>query len=613
MNSLPESPLAHTPKRWIVQPDPEGDMEGLAKALDIAPMIARILASRGMADPASCKKFLNPSIAGLHPPESLANMKEAVALLREACENRARICVYGDYDADGCTGTAILVRTLTKLGGDAHYYTPHRISMGYGLHEEAITEIHSTGATVLISVDCGITGVGPVRLARELGMKVIVTDHHEFGDELPNANAILHPRLPGKVAPFEHLSGAGVAFKLAWGLTSLGGDSTRVRDDLRSHIRDCMALAAVGTIVDVVPLIDENRVITRFGLEHLRKSPWPGIHHLLDVAGISPDKPIKGEDVAYKLGPRLNALGRLGCARLVVEMLTTDQSGRAKQIALVLDKYNQERQTIERAMVEEAKEEVEKTKQAEASAIVLFRKTWTPGVVGIVASRMVETFGRPVLMLGKGGEGTPLAHLIVGSGRTTPGIHLKEALDQCRDLLVSGGGHAAAVGLKLIPENLDALRERFQEAVTKQRGGAPIAPELRIEAEVPLLAMRPMVIRMLDGLEPFGSANPRPLYMATGLKIDGEPRLVGKDANTLQVYLKQGETRIKAVGFHMGSRKDEMLSGGGDLSLAFSPSINEYQGRISVDLHIKDFQPVAKPVFQWEPRKTSWETPLRDR
>ncbi len=576
-------------------------------------MIARILAARGITDPVSGKKFLNPSIAGLYPPDSLGNMKEAVNLLKEACNNRARICVYGDYDADGCTGTAILVRTLNKLGGNAHYYTPHRLSMGYGLHEEAISEIHATGATVLISVDCGITGVGPVALARQLGMKVIVTDHHEFGDELPNANAILHPRLPGNKAPFENLSGAGVAFKLAWGLASPGGESARVPDELRSHIRDCLALAAIGTIVDVVPLIDENRVITRFGLAHLINVPWPGIHHLLDVAGISPSKPLKGEDVAFKLGPRLNALGRLGCARLVVEMLTTDQSGRAKQIALVLDKYNQERQSIERTMVEEAKDEVEKTGQADASAMVLFRKNWTPGVVGIVATRLVESFGRPVLMLGKGAEGTPMEHMAVGSGRTTPGIHLKAALDQCKDLLITGGGHASAVGLKLLPEHLDALRERFQAAVSQQQGGQPNVPELRIEAEVPLLAMSPGVIRMLDDLEPFGCANPRPIYMATGLKIDGEPRLVGKDGNTIQIYLKQGETRIKAVGFHMGSRKDEMLSGGGDICLAFAPSINEYQGRISVDLHIKDFQPVAQPVFQWERQINQWDTPLRDR
>jgi len=605
--------LAHAPKRWIVQPTPQCDIEALAKAIDVPPIVARILASRGLVDPVSCKKFLNPSIAGLHSPQTLFGMVEAVAILRDACASQTRICIYGDYDADGCTGTAILVRTLAKMGGDVTYYTPHRLGLGYGLHDEAIREIYDTGTKVLVSVDCGITGVGPVQLARELGMKVIITDHHEFGETLPEADVILHPRLPGKAAPFEHLSGSGVAFKLAWGLTTVDDLSGKVRKDLRSHIRDCMAIASLGTIADVVPLIDENRVITRYGLEHLRKVPWPGVGHLLDVAGISPERPIKGEDVAFKLGPRLNALGRFGCARLVVEMLTTDQSGKAKQLAQVIDNYNNERQTIERRMVEEAKEEVAKTGQENASAIVIFRKGWMTGIVGIVASRIVEAFGRPVLMLGQGQENTPLAHLAVGSGRTTPGVHLKAALDQCMDLLISGGGHAGAVGLKLIPDNIDTLRERFQAAVTVLRGGAPLAQELRIESEVPFLAMRPAVVRTLDGLEPFGCANPKPLYMATGLQIDGEPRLVGKDGNTIQVNLKQGETKLKAVGFHMGSRKEEMLSGGGDMSLVFVPAINEFQGRISVDLQIKDFQPKAQPDFEWQASQASWETPLRDR
>ena len=588
-------------------------MDALAKAINVPPIVARILASRGLLDPASCTRFLNPSIAGLHTPHTLAGMTEAVSILRDACANRTKICIYGDYDADGCTGTAILVRTLAKLGGDVTYYTPHRLGLGYGLHDEAIREIHDTGARVLVSVDCGITGVGPVRLARELDMKVIITDHHEFSETLPEADVILHPRLPGKLAPFEHLSGSGVAFKLAWGLSTVDEGTGKVRDDLRSHIRDCMAIASLGTIADVVPLIDENRVITRFGLEHLRKVPWPGVAHLLNVANLSPDKPIRGEDVAFRLGPRLNALGRFGCARLVVEMLTTDQSGKAKQLAEVIDNYNSERQTIERRMVEEAREEVVKTGQEDSPAIVIYRKNWMTGIVGIVATRIVEAYGRPVLMLGQGQENTPLAHLAVGSGRTTPGVHLKAALDQCMDLLVSGGGHAGAVGFKLDPDNIDLLREKFQGAVTVMRGGAPIAQELRIESEVPFLALSPKVVQTLDGLEPFGCANPKPLYMATGLRVDGEPRLVGKDSNTIQVNLKQGETRLKAVGFHMASRKDEMMSGGGDLSLVFVPAINEYQGRISVDLQIKDFQPRARPDFEWQASRPSWESPIRDR
>lgn len=605
--------MARTPKRWILKAGVEGDPEGLAKALDISPILTRILTSRGLNDPQSCRRFLDPSLSFLHSPDTLHGVASAAGILLDACKNRTPICIYGDYDADGCTGTAVLFRTLKALGGDVSFYIPHRLSQGYGLHTAAVEEIAAAGARVLVTVDCGITAVEPAQKARELGLRLIITDHHEMGEVLPEAEVILHPRLPGKEAPFGHLSGSAVAFKLAWGLIVASGGTGKVPENLRTHVRNCMAVAALGVIADVVPLVEENRIIAKFGLKHLPTMTWPGITHLLEVADLGQGKALQSEDIGFKLGPRLNALGRFGCARLVVELLTTDSQGKAKQLADVIDTYNRQRQTLERKMVEEAREEVESSGQGNAAGIVVWKKEWSPGLVGIVASRLVDQFGRPALVLGTSPETGQGANLAIGSGRTVPPVHLKKILDSCQDLLTGGGGHAGAVGLKIPWEKLELLRERFAQAIVDQLGGKAPTPILRLESEVPLTGLGVNLVRTLDTLEPFGCGNPRPIYLATELHIEGEPRLVGKDGNTIQVEVRQGGTKLKAVGFQMGSRKEEMLSGGGQLSLAFVPTINEFQGRTSVNLVLKDFQPRSQPELEWESESTAWEVPPADR
>ncbi len=605
--------MARIPKRWLMKTPGSGDAEQIARQLDISPIVAKILSARGLTDGESCKRFLEPSLARLHSPDTIRNLDRAAGILLEGCQKKIPICVYGDYDADGCTGTAILYRTLKLLGGEVSFYIPHRLSQGYGLHKSAVEEIAAMGAKILVTVDCGITAVEPALRAQELGIRLIITDHHEFGPDLPSAEAILHPRLPGAEAPFGHLSGSAVAFKLAWGLVVAAGGQGKVPEALRPHIRNCMAVASLGVIADVVPLVEENRIIAKFGLKHLTTMDWPGISHLLEVAELKTGKALQSEDIGYKVGPRLNALGRFGCARLVVDLLTTDQPSKARQLAEVIDSYNRQRQTLERKLVEEARAEVEKTGQSEAPGLVVFRKDWSPGLVGIVASRLVDHFGRPALVLGGGTENTPQAGFAVGSGRTVAPIHLKKALDHCQDLLVSGGGHAAAVGVKVDWDRLDLLRKRFQEAVLAQTNGKAIAPVIRLESEVPLIGLSVKVVQTLESLEPFGAGNPRPIYMVCDTVLEGEPRLVGKDSNTLLATIRQGDAKIKAVGFQMGSRKEELLSGGGKLSLAFVPMINEYQGRRSVDLQIKDFQPKAEPDIEWDTEEASYETPSKER
>lgn len=608
-----ERPLAHTPKRWIMKASGQADPEMLARQLDISPILSRILTARGLSDPQSCKRFLEPSLTQLHSPDSMPDLALATGILLEACQKKLPICIYGDYDADGCTGTAILFRTLKLLGAEVFFYIPHRLSQGYGLHVSAVEEIAGLGAKILVTVDCGITAIEPTLVAKSKGIRVIITDHHEFGPTLPEADAILHPRLPGKEAPFGHLSGSAVAFKLAWGLIVASGGTGKVPDSLRAHVRNCMAIAALGVIADVVPLVDENRIIAKFGLKHLLKMDWPGIVHLLEVADLTGNKTLQSDDIGYKLGPRLNVLGRFGCARLVVELLTTDQAGKARQLAEVIDTYNKQRQSLERKMVEEARLEVEKTGQMEAPGLVVYQKDWSPGLVGIIASRLVDHYGKPALVLGGGTENTPQEGLAVGSGRTVSPVHLNKVLDKCRDLIDSGGGHAAAVGLKLAWDKLEQLKERFHSAVLEETGGKPITPTLRLESEVPLLGLGVPLVRTLETLEPFGAGNPRPIYLVSDATIEGDPRLVGKDGNTILVTIRQGEAKMKAVGFHMGSRKEEMLSGGGKISIAFVPMINEFQGRTSVDLQIKDFQPKSDPLIEWETESQSWEATFKER
>jgi single-stranded-DNA-specific exonuclease len=579
-------------KLWHLVPHDRGAIERLAGDLRVSPVVAQLLLNRDLSDPVAARRFLDAPLTGLHPPMSLPGLPDAVERLYQAVEAKKKVCVYGDYDADGVTGTAILLGLFQQLGVPAEFYVPHRLEEGYGLNVEALRQLAATGVQVVVTVDCGICSLDEADEATKLGIELIVTDHHEMKDRLPAACCV-HPRLPGSSYPFGGLSGAGVAFKLAWALAVRHSGSEKVTDRLRNYLLDALCLATLGLVADVVPLADENRILVRAGLNRLREKPPLGIKALIESAKINPDGPIRSEDIGFKLAPRLNAAGRLGCARLVVEMLTTSNPTRAREVAEYLEGQNGQRQALERKMVTQAKDLAERDGVEGCCAVVLAHADWHPGVVGIVAGRMVEHLGRPVILfaLKDGSE------IVTGSGRSIPGFELHEALKACDDLLEGHGGHAMAVGAKIRPANIDAFRERFQAYAARHFPAAiPPTPRLRLDAEVPLSALTPGLLRDLDKLEPYGADNPRPRFLAGGLEIVGDPRRIGKDERHLNFRVRQHGTSMRVVAWGMGDRLDELMSGDRKCCVAFTPRINEWQGHRSIELEVVDFQPgsVAK-------------------
>jgi single-stranded-DNA-specific exonuclease len=574
-------------KLWRLLPHDRTAIERLAGDLRISPVIAHLLLNRDLSTPDAARRFLDAPLTGLHPPLSLPGLPEAVERLYRAVEGKKKICVYGDYDADGVTGTAILLGLFHQLGGAAEFYVPHRLEEGYGLNVEALRQLAASGVEVVVTVDCGIASLEEALVAKQLGIELIVTDHHEMKDRLPEAAVCVHPRLPGAGYPFGGLSGAGVAFKLAWALAVRHCGSEKVTDRLRNYLLDALCLATLGLVADVVPLWDENRILVRAGLNRLRETPPLGVRALIESAKVSPNGPIRAEDVAFKLAPRLNAAGRLGCARLVVEMLTTPNPARAREVAEYLEAQNGQRQALERKMVQQAKDLIERDGIDGVPAIVLAHAEWHPGVVGIVAGRMADYAGRPVILFAlKDG-----VEIITGSGRSIPGFELHEALKACDDVLVGHGGHAMAAGVKVRRGDFDAFRERFQAYAAKHfPAGAPPAPCLRLDAEVPLSALTPGLLRDLNRLEPYGAENPRPRFLAGGLEVVGDPRRLGNGERHLSFRVKQNGTGMRAIAFGLGDRMEELMSGDRKCCLAFTPKVNEWQGNRTIELEVCDFQ-----------------------
>ena len=431
--------------------------------------MAQLLICRGLTDPGAIGDFLDPKLSALHDPEVLPGCRAAAERIFDAASAGRQIAVYGDYDVDGMSGTAILWRCLKLLGAQVRYYIPHRIDEGYGLNGEAIRKLAADGAQVLVTIDCGIGSTAEADLARELGVELIITDHHEPGSELPRAAAIVHPRLPGseqaRPYPFGDLSGSGVALKLAWAVCQQASGSKRAAPRMRDFLLQSVGLAALGTVADVVPLVGENRVLVHHGLESLANAPNLGLAALIGVAKVEGRKCADGktrftaEDVGFQLAPRLNAAGRLGQPQLAVELLVTDRPERAQELAPYIDGLNGTRQTMERSMqLAAAKQAKERFDPAEDAALVLADHGWHPGVIGIVAGRLAERFHRPVVMISLDMAGQRPG---IGSARSVPGFNLHAALAQCGEFLIAHGGHAAAAGLKIEPQPVGRLPRRL--------------------------------------------------------------------------------------------------------------------------------------------------------
>ncbi len=583
-------------KTWRLLPHDPGAVDRLACALQVAPIVAQLLLNRGLSTPEAARRFLDAPLSGLHAPELLPGIVDAAERIYQAARAGKRICVYGDYDVDGLTGTAILLQGLRLLGAQVDIYVPHRLEEGYGLNAEALRQIAGTGASVVITVDCGIASVAEATEAKRLGLELIVTDHHEFKEVLPDAVVLVHPRLPGTSYPFGRLSGSAVAFKLAWALAQKASGGPKVTTRFRDYLLDAVALASLGVVADVVPLLDENRILVRHGLYRLRQATVPGLKALCEAAGLEVGATLRASDVGYKLAPRLNAAGRLGCARLVVDLLTTPRREQAVDLARYLENQNAQRQTLERRMVAEARELIESDNRHRDAALVLARSGWHAGVIGIVAGRLVELYGRPALMIALpscNGDAETGAHagLGIGSGRSVTGFPLNEALQSCTDVLAGHGGHVMAAGFRVHPEKIDIFRERFCAYTARHFPSGPPAPVLTLDAETPLSALTVNLVRDLDKLEPYGADNCRPVFLAGNLQIAGEPRKVGAGERHLSFRVKQNGTTLKAIAFGMAERVDELMSAGGACCLAFTPKINEWQGWRSIDLEVTDFQP----------------------
>jgi single-stranded-DNA-specific exonuclease len=574
---------------WQLRPHDATAIDRLAQLLNVSPVVAHLLLNRGLDEPNAARQFLNAPLTGLHEPELLPGAVAAAERLHRAILDKRRLCVYGDYDVDGVTGTAILYQTLRLLGASVEFHVPHRLDDGYGLNVQALRDLAERGVAMVVTVDCGIASPAEAAEARRLGLELVITDHHEPKDTLPDAEVLVHPRLPGHAYPFGSLCGSGVAFKVAWTLCKRVSGSDKVPPNLRELLLDAVALAALGTVADVVPLKDENRIFVRHGLARLRSTPLPGLQALIRSAGLHDKEKLTAADIGFALAPRLNAVGRLGSARLAVELLTTPSASKAAELARFLEEQNKVRQTIERRISVEAKALVEELNLSSSPAFVLEQPGWHLGLIGIVAGRLADAFARPVLLLATRGNGDEL--VAQGSGRSVPGFRLHEALQACGDLLLSHGGHATAAGFKLERNKLPDFRERFCAVAARHFAAAPPAPTLEIDAEVPLSALTPGLAEALNRLDPYGSGNPQPLFLAGDLQIVGEPRRVGGGERHLSFRVRQQGCELKAIAFGMADFEEELLSDSGRCCLVFTPKLNEWQGRRSVDLEVRDFQP----------------------
>lgn len=580
-------------KVWRLLPAKPDEAQHLARSAKLPPVVAQLLLNRGIATAAEAQRFLFAPLAALHSPALLPHIPLAAARVHQAIVEKRKICIYGDYDVDGVTGTAILLKLLTHLGADVMFHVPLRLSEGYGLNSERLGELAKQGVSLVISVDCGIASIEEAAEAKRLGLELIVTDHHEMktkGNDtlLPDAAVLVHPRLPGSTYPFGGLSGAGVAFKLAWAVAQRVSGTEKVTADLREILLDCLGLAALGLIADIVPLQDENRIFVRNGLQRILDKPSVGLSALIAAAQLGTEKPLTTDDVGFRLAPRLNAAGRLGCASLAVELLTTKNAGKAKQLAEYLEGQNRERQAVERKITSQAKEMMTGFDLATTAGIVLGSPDWHQGVVGIVASRMVETYARPSLVVSiKNDE-----HIAVGSGRSVPGFALHIALKACEEHLIGHGGHAAAAGFKLKPENLAAFGTAFNDYAASQfEGGLPPAPRLTLDTEVPLAALSWALLRDIDKLEPYGAQNPKPKFLATGVKVENARAIgSGEVKRHLAFRARQGTITFNCVGWNMADRLEELQSAP-EVCIAFTPRANEWNDMHSIQLVLHDFKP----------------------
>mgnify|MGYP006090003141 FL=1 len=562
--------------RWKIKQPSEDHVASLKKEFNTSEIIAKVLANRGIESLKSSHNFFNPSNDQLHDPFMMKNMDIAVDRISKNIQNQKPILIFGDYDVDGTTGASLLYLGLKDLNAIVEYYIPHREKEGYGLSSGGIDYAHSIGADLLITCDCGINAFQPVDYANEHGVDIIITDHHIPDKKLPNAYAVLNPKQKGCEYPFKGLCGCGVAFKLISALSEKSG----IGQNVGLNYLDLVALA---TSADMVPILDENRVLVHGGLDQLEESKSPGIHQLLVQTGLVGESLNVGK-LVFGLAPKINAAGRMGDANRTVELLTTSDKTRAEELASILVRENKRRQLIQEDIVNDAIRLVHSQVDLENNKVVIIgSKGWHPGVVGIVASRIKDEFSRPAIVIAFDKEG-----IGKGSARSIPNLDLYEALSYAAKFLEGYGGHPMAAGLTVREDKFENFKSLFLRNVNKILTNDDLIPAISIDGEMALTDINSRFMRFLEKLGPFGPGNMRPKFVSRNLSISGQPRLMGNGEH-IRFIVSQNGRNYPAVGFKLSSHYEDLIRGV-PVDIAYVVEVNQWQGQSNIQLNVRDIQ-----------------------
>lgn len=557
----------HKHKILKISPQNKELQNSLSKALGISKILSQLLINRGISSASAAKKFLKAELSDLLDPFSFPDMHKAVRLIEESAKKKEKIMIFGDYDVDGVTSTALLKNTLAKKGIKALHHLPHRVREGYGLNKKTLEMLKGKDIKLLVTADCGTSNFDEIEELNKHNIKVIVTDHHQpQGERVPSASAIINPKLKGCAYKDKDLAGVGVAYKLCQALTG---------EDLREDLD----LVSLGTIADVVPLVGENRIIAKVGLKKITQAKRIGIKALIEVSRIG-KKEINSTFVSFILGPRINASGRMDTAETSFRLLTSNDKEEADQLAKTIDTYNRQRQKIESGIMEEAQAIIEGEMDfKERKVIVVAKEGWHQGVLGIVASKLMDRFYRPTIAI------SMTDRLCKGSGRSIKNFHLFSALMECEEILENYGGHSHAVGLVVLRDNLEEFKDKINLLANNRLSLEDLLPSLEIDMALNLSDLDYSLVDELKQMEPFGSANPRPLFYTSGLKLKSEPAVLSRD--TLKFWVTDGELTYPVIGFGMGSFKASLINAS-QVDLVYTPQIDNWRDDQAIILEAKD-------------------------
>ena len=568
--------------RWnFIKPNLELQ-KSFSKGLGISPITAQLLINRGIDNLDSAGNFINSTLNSFHDPYQMKDMDKAVQRIIHSIKSKEKIFIYGDYDVDGITATSLLILFFREMNVDASYYIPKRAGEGYGLNLNAISWIKEQGGKLIITVDCGITAVKEGKALKEMGLDLIITDHHQLSGNLPEAVAILHPGQKDCKYPFKSLAGVGIVFKLIKSLRSafkkMGMPQEKI-PNLKKHLD----LVSLGTIADIAPLLGENHIIAKYGLKEIGKTSKAGLKALKTIVGIN-GRDITVTDVGFLIGPRINAAGRLGAADAAVRLLTTNNEDEAFEIARHLDSENRKRQLIQDDILREVRAMIESQCHVENNRAIIFSSSnWHLGVIGIVASKIVEEYNKPTILISVDGEYGK------GSARGIPSFHLYESLQKCEDFLVDFGGHKYAAGLTIKSEMIDKFKDYFQTVAAEVLNKDDCISQIDIDASIELAELDYSLTKEINRIGPFGQSNPPPLFCSRSVEIAGEPVVIGKNNGHIRMDVDDGSEIMEVVGFNFSYLINEINSDD-SYDIVYTPIINRWKGNERVQLKLVDIR-----------------------